>query len=104
MTHALSAHWTQTRRKLIRDKQLTLEARQVICMTGDQGFVWIDGYDVLPPAVRRRLRDSAFNICPTCLDIEAHKSMKTPTVAHYLTVVSVVEAFERKLWAPTVTP
>jgi hypothetical protein len=99
MTHTLSANWTKTRWQLSRDSRLSIEARQVICLTADQGAVWLSAYDLLPPAVRQRLAKSAFNICPTCLTIET----PTPTVATYLAVIQAIESFERKLWAQTVT-
>jgi len=40
---------------------------QVKCLTGDEGHVWIESYDELPPAVRQRLRESPFNLCAACL-------------------------------------
>jgi hypothetical protein len=94
MAHTLSANWINTRRKLSRDKRLTVEARQVICMTADVGAKWIRSYDHLPPAVRKRLANSPYNICPTCLTME----IGTPTVAAYLAAIDAIEASERKLW------
>jgi hypothetical protein len=28
-----------------------------------------DNFDIFPVAVRRRLRDSPFNLCPACLEV-----------------------------------
>jgi hypothetical protein len=43
------------------------EIEQVYCLTADEGHVWIHVYDTLPASVRRRLRDSPFNVCAACL-------------------------------------
>jgi hypothetical protein len=40
---------------------------QVKCLTGDEGHVWIKSYDALPSVVRKRLRNSPFNLCAACL-------------------------------------
>jgi len=47
-----------------------MEAEQVRCMLGDEGHVWISWMDHLSPAVRERLRNASFNICPACLTVE----------------------------------
>jgi hypothetical protein len=72
-------------------------AQQVYCTTGDQGSEWISGLDDLPPPVRRRLAESRFNICPTCVDMEARRNTrgrKRPTIS---TFFDVIEAIERRL-------
>ena len=43
------------------------EILQVRCYTADRGHVWIESYDALPPVVRKRLRNSPFNLCAACL-------------------------------------
>jgi hypothetical protein len=48
-------------------KQNPNDEEQVYCLTADEGHVWIHTYDTLPVAVRRRLRNSPFNICAACL-------------------------------------
>jgi hypothetical protein len=76
------------------EQRSSLEGRQVKCLTADAGHVWMHYFDPLPPAVRRRLAESAFNICPACMDIGAHKVAARPTVATYFAVIA---AIERKL-------
>jgi hypothetical protein len=70
-----------------------LDGRQVRCTTFDEGSVWLHGIDELPLPVRRRLANSRFNICPTCVDIDT-RSNGTPTIALYF---RVIEAIERTL-------
>lgn len=78
------------------------DEKQVLCLTADAGHVWIHCYDRLPPPVRRRLAESVFNICPACMDIEAHRTatargLSRPTIRIYF---RVIEAIERKLNEP----
>src|SRR5262249_31889997 len=58
-----------------------------------QGSVWIHGLDELPPPVRRRLANSRFNICPTCVAMDTRRNGK-PTLKLYF---AVIEAIERVL-------
>jgi hypothetical protein len=74
----------------------TLEGRQVKCLTADEGHVWMHSYDGLPPAVRRRLAESPFNICAACMGIEAHKATpkrkeRKPSIATYFAVIERIE-------------
>ena len=71
-------------------------AQQVFCTTGDQGSEWIHGLDDLPAPVRRRLAESVFNVCPTCvrMDAEMNCSNRRPSIAVYF---DVIEAIERRL-------
>jgi hypothetical protein len=47
------------------------EINQTFCMIATGGHLWMEDYfDDLPVPVRRRLRNSHFNICPACLQIE----------------------------------
>ncbi|HEX9324141.1 MAG TPA: hypothetical protein VF913_18785 [Xanthobacteraceae bacterium] len=55
-------------------KPKTTEAEQVRCMLGDEGHVWISWMDHLTSAVRERLRNASFNICPACLIVEVGRS------------------------------
>jgi hypothetical protein len=70
------------------------KGRQVKCLTSDEGHVWMPNYDKLPPAVRRRLAESPFNVCAACMDIEAHRIAQRPSLNTYL---AVIEAIEEKL-------
>ena len=70
-----------------------LDGRQVRCTTFDEGSRWIHGLDELPPAVRRRLANSRFNICPTCVAMDTRRNGK-PSLAIYF---AVIEAIERTL-------
>jgi hypothetical protein len=83
-------------------RRSSTEAQQVRCLTGDQGSEWIHGYDELPAPVRRRLAESVYNICPTCIRGEAGseataRGLRQPTIAVYF---DVIEAIERKLDGP----
>jgi hypothetical protein len=65
---------------------------EVRCLTNDAGHVWMHCYDPLPPAVRRRLAESTFNICPACLDIDVRKTAcGRPTVATYIKAIEKIE-------------
>jgi hypothetical protein len=68
--------------------------QQVFCATHDPGLQWIDAYDDLPPPVRSRLAHSRYNLCPTCIEMEAKGATKRrpPPVSVYLAVISAVEA------------
>ena len=70
------------------------KGRQVKCLTADEGHVWMPDFDTLPPAVRRRLAESPFNLCAACVDIEAHRVARRPNLNTYVTVI---EAIEEKL-------
>jgi hypothetical protein len=77
-------------------QRVGFDARQVKCLTLDAGHVWIHYYDRLPPPVRRRLRESAFNLCAACLDIEARKEaaargLRRPTIGTYFDLIAAIE-------------
>ena len=74
----------------------SLEGRQVKCLTADEGHVWMHCHDRLPSAVRRRLAESRFNLCPACVVIDARSASqrREPSIATYF---AVIEAIERKL-------
>src|SRR5262245_23247676 len=74
-------------------RMAALDGRQVRCTTFDDGCVWIHELDNLPPSVRRRLANSRFNICPTCVDIDTRRN-RLPTLKLYF---AVNEAIERTL-------
>jgi hypothetical protein len=55
-----------------------------------------DYFDRFPSIVRRRLADSTFNICPACMDEEAHTAARQrketkPSVGTYLLVIKTIE-------------
>ena len=89
------ADWTPT-----MEQRADLERRQVKCLIASEGRLWMQGYfDRFPSIVRRRLAESAFNICPACMDKEAHGAARQrketkPSVGTYF---RVIEAIERKL-------
>ena len=76
------------------------EGRQIKCLIASRGRLWIRGYfDRLPSVVRQRLAESAFNICPACMDEEVHTAARQrketePSVGTYF---RVIEAIEQKL-------
>ena len=74
-------------------RMAALDGRQVRCTTFDEGSVWIHGLDKLPPPVRRRLANSRFNICPTCVAMDVRRN-GAPTLRLYF---AVIEAIERVL-------
>jgi len=67
-----------------------LDGRQVRCTTFDEGSVWIHELDELPPSVRRRLANSRFNICPTCVDMDTRRNGR-PTIRLYFAVIEAIE-------------
>jgi hypothetical protein len=61
-------------------------------LTYDEGSEWIHEIDELPPCVRRRLSNSKFNICPTCVAIETRNNANgPPTIGLYLLVITAIE-------------
>jgi hypothetical protein len=83
-----------------------LEAQQVRCLTGDAGAEWVHGLDELPSPVRRRLAESRHNVCPVCIDNEAHseatrRGLRRPTITVYFDVITMIE---RKLDSGTLEP
>jgi hypothetical protein len=47
------------------------DENQTKCLINTEGHMWMRSYfDDLPKAVRQRLRDSPFNLCPACLQTE----------------------------------
>jgi hypothetical protein len=71
-------------------RMAVLDGRQVRCTTFDEGSVWIHRLDSLPPPVRRRLANSRFNICPTCVYIDRPIIWKPLTgLPHIKTVMGI---------------
>jgi hypothetical protein len=82
------------------ERRADFEDRQVKCLIASGGHLWMrDYFDRLPAAVRRRLAESPFNICPACMSEEAEREaatqrLKRPTISVYL---NVIDAIEQKL-------
>jgi hypothetical protein len=78
------------------------EVNQTYCLIATGGHLWMRGYyDALPVAVRRRLRESPFNICPACLVIEVVPEVrrKHPNWSREKLLFAAVELMERKVRA-----
>ena len=71
-------------------RMAVLDGRQVRCTTFDPGDVWIHDIDALRPPVRRRLANSRFNICPTCVGMDVRRNGK-PTLELYFAVIEAIE-------------
>jgi hypothetical protein len=86
------ANWTPA-----MEHRATREGQQVKCLFASEGHLWMRGYfDRFPQVVRRRLAESAFNICPACLDKEAHaaahrRKETRPSLGTYLLVIKTIE-------------
>jgi hypothetical protein len=79
-----------------REQRKDPEGRQVHCLVADEGHLWIHYLDDLHPAVRQRLAESPFNICPACLVIfevpkVAKRLKKAPTVGLFCAVIDQIE-------------
>jgi hypothetical protein len=73
----------------------TEKGDQVKCLIASEGWQWMRTYyDRLPAAARQRLAQSGFNICPACMDEEAHRRAAIPSVKVY---IETIEAIEREL-------
>lgn len=85
------ANWTPT-----TEQRATLDGRQIKCLIASEGHLWMrDYFDWFPSVVRRRLAESAFNICPACMDKEAHtaarqRKERKPS-GTYLLVIKIIE-------------
>lgn len=91
MTFTISAGWYAGMELECEDRR----GQQVYCTTRSPGLMWISAYDDLPPAVRGRLARSRFNLCPTCIEMEAKRAARRRRpvpVSVYLAVIDAVEA------------
>ena len=71
------------------------KSHQIKCLIASEGWQWMRSYfDQLPAAVRQRLAVSRFNICPACMDEEAHRRAAVPSVKIY---IEIIEAIEREM-------
>jgi hypothetical protein len=84
--------WTPT-----MEQRAGLEGRQVKCLIASEGHLWMQDYfDRLPPVIRHRLVESRFNICPACMDEDAHRAAaqrgeRRPSISSYLAVIDLIE-------------
>src|SRR5262245_55671595 len=80
------------------EQRADLGGRQVKCLIASEGHLWMRRYfDRLPPAVRHRLAESAFNIYPACMDEEARRTAPgRPSVATYFAIIERIEQQLRK--------
>jgi hypothetical protein len=75
-----------------------LEGRQVKCLIASEGHLWMrDFFDRLPTPVRQHLRDSNYNICPVCMDgdahlLAAHCNERKPSIRTYLHTITIIES------------
>ena len=71
------------------------KSHQIKCLIASEGWQWMRSYfDQLRAAVRQRLTVSRFNICPACMDEEAHRRAAVPSVKIY---IEIIEAIEREM-------
>jgi hypothetical protein len=87
---------------MFEGKSMSGEKEQIHCWISSEGHLWMRGYfDTLPSAVRQRLRQSPFNICPACLvtkfapKISKIKGSRQPERALFA-AIEVMEAQVRK--------
>jgi hypothetical protein len=68
------------------------EAKQVKCLISSEGHVWMKShFDKLPRPVRKRLSESAHNICAACVWEEAQEVAPRPSLTIYLAVIGRIE-------------
>jgi hypothetical protein len=85
---------SKTMKRAAPKRLQTDSENQVRCWTGDQGCRWIHYYDQLPPAVRRRLRQSPFNLCPACLVCTFLPEVRTPRLTREKALLAGIEIME----------
>jgi hypothetical protein len=73
---------------------------QTYCLIATGGHLWMEDYfDTLPVSVRRRLRNSVFNVCPACLQTEVLPEVqaKHPSWSHEKLLVAGIEIMEAQV-------
>jgi hypothetical protein len=81
-------------------KQNDDEINQTFCLHATGGHLWMEGYfDRMPLAVRRRLRDSPFNLCAWCLEIEVLPEVrcKHPNWSREKLLLAAIEVMEARV-------
>jgi hypothetical protein len=80
------------------EQRAGLEGKQVKCLIASEGHLWMRNYfDKLPRPVRSRLVESVYNICPACMDENAHElaarcKERKPSIVTYFAVIERIEA------------
>jgi len=46
---------------------------QGLCLEAEEGWKHMSSYDKMPPDIRKRLRESPFNLCPACVIMKDNK-------------------------------
>ena len=65
---------------------------QGLCLVSSEGFLHMDEYDQLRPEVRKRLRESPYNLCAACVNDAAEKFPDNNSgELDYITAISSME-------------
>jgi hypothetical protein len=83
-----------------QSKRNSDEVNQTFCLIATGGHLWMRGYfDDLPPAVRRRLREAPFNICPACLQTEVLPKVRSqhPEYSRERALMAAIEVMEKQV-------
>jgi hypothetical protein len=73
---------------------------QTKCWISTEGHIWMKGYyDELPPAIRRRLQISMFNLCPACLVTKFMPQVRSrhPGLSDAKALLRAIEVMEAEL-------
>jgi hypothetical protein len=76
------------------------EINQTKCWIATHGWQWMrECFDRLPLRVRRRLQDSAFNVCPACLVTEFVPKLQSqhPEYSHEKALMAAIDVMESEL-------
>ena len=75
------------------------EINQTYCLIATGGHMWMKGYfDNLPVAVRERLRQSPFNLCPACLQTEVLPKVQRQYRSRERALFASIEVMERQVF------
>jgi hypothetical protein len=74
------------------------EINQTKCWIATGGHLWMKSYfDNLPVAVRRRLRNSPFNLCPACLVTEFYPKVQSRHATRERALMAAIEVMEAEV-------
>jgi hypothetical protein len=79
------------------------DINQTFCLIATGGHLWMRGYyDDLPATVRRRLRESPFNICPACMQLYVLPEVRDrhPNWPHEKLLFAAIEVMEGQVRNP----